>query len=202
MSGLDRTTLVIVTSDNGAHWTPEDIKKFGHSASNHRRGQKSDAWEGGHRIPFIARWPDKIKAGSTSDELICLADLPATCAELTGEKLPATACEDSESILPVLKGKKQDRPVHEAVVHHSGGGMFAIRQGDWKFIDGLGSGGFSTPRTEKPMPDGPKGQLYNLAKDPEEKENLYLKEPDVVKRLSALLEKIKKDGHSARRLSE
>jgi hypothetical protein len=99
-------------------------------------------------------------------------------------------------------GKKLDRPVHEAVIHHSGGGMFAIRQGEWKLIDGLGSGGFSAPHSEKPKPDGPKGQLYNLARDPQEKENLYLKEPAVVKRLSDVLERIKKSGHSARRLAD
>lgn len=198
-AGLEDNTLLIVTSDNGAHWTPEDVRKFHHESANGRRGQKSDIWEGGHRIPFLARWPEKIKAGSTSDELICLSDLLATCAELVGQKLPADAGEDSESILPVLLGKKVEQPIHQAVVHHSGGGMFAIRQGDWKLIDGLGSGGFSAPHTEKPMPDGPKGQLYNLARDPAEQDNRYLKEPRVVKRLSELLEKYRKEGHSARR---
>ena len=206
MKALEETkmkdnTLLIVTSDNGAHWTPEDIKKFGHSASNGRRGQKSDIWEGGHRIPFIARWPGRIKPGTVSEELICLGDLLATCAELVDEKLPAGVAEDSESVLPVLLGNKLEKPIHEAVIHHSGGGLFAIRQGDWKLIDGLGSGGFSTPRTEKPMPDGPKGQLYNLKRDPEEKDNVYLKEPETVKRLGELLEKFKKQGHSARRLA-
>ena len=198
---LEDNTLLIVASDNGAHWTPADIKKYGHSASNHRRGQKADAWEGGHRVPLLARWPGKIRPGSTSDELVCLTDLLATCAELVGAKLPATAGEDSESLLPVLLGKKRERPIHEAVVHHSGNGVFAIRQGDWKLIDGLGSGGFSAPQTEKPKPGGPKGQLYNLAKDPKEKDNLYNSEPDVVKRLAALLERYKRQGHSARRIT-
>src|SRR5207248_10623975 len=133
----------------------------------HHRGQKADVWEGGHRVPFIARWPGKIKAGTTSNELICLTDLMATCADLVGAKLPAEAGEDGESILAVLLGRKAERPVHEAVVHHSGGGMFAIRQGDWKLAEGLGSGGFSAPRTERPTPGGPKGQFYNLAKDPQ-----------------------------------
>ncbi|HKB37614.1 MAG TPA: hypothetical protein VKD72_14295, partial [Gemmataceae bacterium] len=143
----------------------------------------------------------KIRAGSTSDELVCLTDVLATCADLVRAKLPADAAEDSESILPVLLREELEWPLHEAVVHHSGGGMFAIRQGDWKLIDGLGSGGFSAPRTEKPKPGGPKGQLYNLAKDPVEKENLYAKEPAVVKRLSALLAKYREQGHSARRLA-
>src|SRR5204863_197364 len=86
------------------------------AGSNGRRGQKSDAWEGGHRIPFLARWPGKIKPGSISDELICLSDLVATLAELTGEKLPKDAAEDSESLLGVLLGKKPAWPIHEAVV--------------------------------------------------------------------------------------
>jgi arylsulfatase A-like enzyme len=196
---LEDNTLLIVTSDNGAHWTPEDIRTFNHESANGRRGQKSDIWEGGHRIPFLARWPGKIRPGSTSAELICLSDLLASCAELVGAKLPADAAEDSESILPLLRGKKLERPVHEAVVHHSGGGMFAIRQGEWKLIEGLGSGGFSAPHTEKPKEDGPKGQLYNLARDSAEKENLYLKEPEIVRRLRDLLEKYCKQGHSARR---
>ena len=199
---LEEDTLLIVTSDNGAHWTPGDLKKYGHSASNHRRGQKADAWEGGHRVPLLARWPGKIKPGSTSDELVCLTDLLATCAELIGARLPDGAGEDSESLLPLLLGRKRERPIHEAVVHHSGSGLFAIRQGEWKLIDGLGSGGFSAPHTEKPKPGGPKGQLYNLAKDPAESENVYNKEPEVVKRLTVLLKQYKRQGHSARRLAK
>ena len=197
---LEDNTLLIFTSDNGAHWTPADLKRYGHSASNHRRGQKADAWEGGHRVPLLVRWPGQVKPGSTSAELVCLTDLLATCAEMVGAKLPADAGEDSESLLPVLLGRKQERPIHEAVVHHSGDGLFALRQGDWKLIEGLGSGGFSAPRTAPPKPDGPKGQLYNLAKDPAEKDNVYNREPAVVKRQAALLEKYKRQGHSARRL--
>jgi arylsulfatase A-like enzyme len=201
MSGMEENTLLFVASDNGAHWTPEDIKQFGHSASNGRRGQKADIWEAGHRIPLLARWPGKIKAGTVSEELVGLIDLMATCAEVVGQKLPASAGEDSESFLPVLQGARMQAAVHEALVHHSGGGMFAIRQGDWKLIEGLGSGGFTPPHSVKPQPDGPKGQLYNLAKDPQEKQNLYDKHPEQVKRLGELLEKYRKQGYSARRLA-
>jgi arylsulfatase A-like enzyme len=200
MAGMEENTLLFVTSDNGAHWTSEDIKQFGHSASNGRRGQKADIWEAGHRIPLLVRWPGKIKAGTVTEEPIGLNDLMATCADLVGEKLPANAAEDCESFLPLLQGVKRRAAIHEALVHHSGGGMFAIRQGDWKLIDGLGSGGFTPPNSVKPQPGGPKGQLYNLSKDPQEKENLYDKHSDVVKRLSELLEKYRKEGHSARRL--
>lgn len=195
--GLEENTLLIVTSDNGAHWTPEDIKQFGHSASNGRRGQKADIWEAGHRIPLLVRWPARVKAGTVSDELVGLNDLLATCADVVGTPLPAEAGEDSESFLPVLGGGKVGRA---ALVHHSAGGMFAIRQGDWKLVEGLGSGGFSLPRTEKPKPGGPAGQLYNLVKDPEEKANVYAKHPELVKNLGEQLEKYRRQGHSARRL--
>lgn len=198
---MEDNTLLIVTSDNGAHWLPEDIKKFEHESANGLRGQKSDIWEGGHRVPFLARWPEQIKAETTSDEPICLVDLLATCADLVREKLSGEAGEDSETILPVLLGKKIDRPIHEAIVHHSGNGLFGIRKGEWKLAEGLGSGGFSLPRTEKPTEGGPKGQLYNLANDGAEKDNRYLKEQGIVKQMSELLETYRKQGHSARRLS-
>jgi arylsulfatase A-like enzyme len=132
---------------------------------------------------------------------MCLTDLLATCADLVGARLPPGAGEDSESLLPVLLGQKSEKPLHEAVVHHSGNGLFAIRQGDWKLVEGLGSGGFSNPRTEEARPGGPKGQLYNLAKDPAEKDNAYLREPEVVKRLRELLGQVRTQGHSARRLA-
>jgi arylsulfatase A len=202
MKALDRLkladdTLLIVTSDNGAHWLPSDIEKYGHRANGPLRGQKADAWEGGHRVPFLARWPGKIKPGSVSRQTICHVDLLATCADLVGAEVPAGAGEDSASILPVLLGKQpESRPVHEAVVHHSSRGVFAIRQGDWKLIEGLGSGGFSRPARIEPKAGGPKGQLYHLGDDPAEKENLYLKKPEVVERLHRLLEKYKEQGYS------
>lgn len=190
---LDENTLVIFTSDNGAHWLPEDIKQFDHQANNGRRGQKADIWEGGHRIPLLCRWPGKVKPGTVSDDLICLTDFLATFAEMTETPLPANAGEDSASLMPILQGKKRERP---AVVHHSATGMFAVRHGDWKLIEGLGSGGFTAPQTQKPTPDGPQGQLYNLAKDPREEDNRYLNEPETVKRLTELLAKLRKEGRS------
>jgi len=201
LSALDRlklrdNTLVIVTSDNGAHWLAEDIKQFGHRSNAGYRGQKADIHEGGHRVPFIARWPGKIKPGTTSDQTICLTDILATCAAIVDEKLPDNAGEDSYSILPALRGEKLEKPIREATVHHSANGLFAIRQGHWKLIDGLGSGGFTAPRTEKPAADGPAGQLYNLADDLQEQHNLYKKQPEVVARLQALLKQYQEKGRS------
>jgi arylsulfatase A-like enzyme len=193
---LTDDTLIFLTSDNGAHWYQDDIDEFGHRANGRLRGQKADIWEGGHRVPFLVRWPGKIKPGATCDETICLTDLLATTAAVISAKLPDDAGEDSYNILPALLGEKLEGPIREATVHHSVNGTFAIRQGPWKLISGLGSGGFSLPRTIEPKPGGPAGQLYHLGDDPSEEKNLYLEHGEVVERLTALLEGYKEQGRS------
>ncbi len=202
--GVADNTLVIFTSDNGSpcldgtnmSGKKKSVRKYGHDPSRPWRGIKADAWDGGHRVPFIARWPGRIPAGTTNDELICHVDFMATVAAILGQRLPNDAAEDSYNMLPVLKGKKQSRPVREAVIHHSGGGLFCVRQGKWKLILGLGPGGFSG-RIRKPGPNDPDGQLYNLAEDPKEKNNLYSQHPEIVEKLSRLLERYRKSGRSA-----
>jgi arylsulfatase A-like enzyme len=131
-----------------------------------------------------------------SDDLICLTDLFATCAAIVGEPLPDDAGEDSFDILPALLGRDERRPVREDVVLHSFDGMFAIRQGPWKLIQGLGSGGFTNPRRIQAGSGDPVGQLYHLEDDPDESNNLYDKHPEVVKRLAGLLEKYRREGRS------
>ncbi len=195
-NNLTENTLVIVTSDNGSHWLPSDIDKFQHASNSYFRGQKADIWEGGHRVPFIARWPGHIPPGSISTEVICHTDMLATLADLVGHKLSQDAGEDSFSILPVLLGKQLEAPLREATVHHSANGFFAIRQGDWVLIDGLGSGGFSKPATTKPIPGGPKGQLYNLANDIRQEQNVYMDNPSILSRMHALLTQYKTQGFS------
>ena len=195
-TGLASNTLVIFTSDNGADWKVEDKAQFPHRANADWRGEKADIWDGGHRIPFLARWPGKIKPGSVSGQLGCLTDLMATAAAITGYKLPATAAEDSFNLLPVLKGKTT-KPVRDSIVHHSVDGIFSIRKGEWKLELGLGSGGFTKPAKEEPVPGGPTGQLYNLAQDPGETRNLWSERQDIVKTLSDLLLKQQAQGFSA-----
>ncbi|MCC6342334.1 MAG: arylsulfatase [Bryobacterales bacterium] len=192
-TGLARNTLLIFTSDNGAHWTPEDKAKFAHRANADWKGMKADIWDAGHRIPFLARWPGHIAPGTVSRELGCLTDLMATAASITGFALPREAGEDSYSLLPALQGGKGSR---QAVVHHSVDGMFSIREGAWKLCLGLGSGGFSSPRRVEPQPGGPFGQLYNLDSDPGETKNLFQSRPDVAQRLTAILDQYKKQGYS------
>ena len=154
-NGLADNTLVFFASDNGhcAYTHLELLLKAGHFPSQRFRGYKADIWEGGHRIPFVARWPGKIKAGTTYGQTVCLTDLMATCAELLGKKLPDNAGEDSVSLWPVLQGKA-DAPRQEAIVHHSGNGRFSIRQGQWKLelcpgSGWTGSGGLTHQATKR-----------------------------------------------------
>jgi len=193
---LEKNTLLIVTSDNGAHWRAGDIERYGHRANGNLRGQKADIWEGGHRVPLIARWPDSIPAGTVSNELMTHTDLLATLAAIVGVGVPENAAEDSYNMLPALLATPYDIPIREAAVFHSSRGMFAIRQGPWKYIEGLGSGGFSEPREIEPVPGEPAGQLYNLDEDPGEETNLYDDHPEIVERLSGLLDAYRNQGYS------
>lgn len=192
---LSDNTLIIVTSDNGGE-QHESVGKTKHRENGALRGQKADIYEGGHRVPFVARWPGRIKAGTTCDEVVCLTDLIATCAAIVGAEVPDNAGEDSYNILPALLDQKRNKPIREATVHHSGGGMFSIRQGQWKLVQGRGSGGFSKPKFIKSKQGEPKGQLYNLDKDPAETNDVWSQHPEIVERLTKLLEKYKKEGRS------
>ena len=186
--GIEENTLLIVTSDNGARATCFNGKDYGHKSNGDWRGQKADIWEGGHREPFVAQWPAKIKAGSECGQTICLMDFMATCAEITGAKITEGMAEDSRSFLSCLENPETDIPVRDSLIHHSGDGMFSIRQDNWKLIIGLGSGGFSDPKHKEPQPDGPEGQLYDLSNDPAETNNLYMDKPEIVGKMTKLLE--------------
>lgn len=197
-AGIGGNTLVILTSDNGcskAAGIPR-LQAKGHYPSADMRGSKSDIWDGGHRIPFIARWPDRVRAGSRSDQTICLTDLMATCADILGAKLPDNAGEDSVSILPALLGTDK-APLRGSVVHHSINGSFAIRQGNWKLELCADSGGWSDPKPGSKEAKGlPDTQLYDLSVDLAESRNVCAEHPDVVARLTTELEKIIADGRS------
>jgi len=197
--GIADDTLMLVTSDNGARATDFYGNDWGHRSCGPWRGQKADIWEGGHREPLLARWPGVVAPGSACHETVCLVDLMATCAEIVGHDLPADAAEDSVSILPALRGDELREPLREATVHHSLNGTFAVRAGEWKLALGLGSHGFSDPRTLEPEPGGPEGQLYNMENDPGETTNLWQEEPGMVTRLSELLETWIAEGRSVER---
>ncbi|MDY7107814.1 MAG: arylsulfatase [Planctomycetota bacterium] len=196
--GLAQETLVILTSDNGSHWPAGQIQRYDHRANHRFRGQKADIWEGGHRVPFLVRWPGRTRPGAVCDDLICLTDLLATTASIVGAKLPDDVGEDSASFLPHLLGEHV-APIHEALVHHSLHGVFAIRQGRWKLILGRGSGGFTEPRRITPEEGEPRGQLYDLRADPGESRNLWSERRDVVERLRELLKRYRTAGRSTPR---
>ena len=196
--GIADNTLVIFTADNGCspQAGTEELEKKGHFASAKLRGYKADIWEGGHRVPFLVRWPGKVATGRTSAQLICHTDLLATVADMLGEKLPDNAAEDSVSMLPALLGRAA-APLREAVVHHSINGIFAIRQGAWKLAFGPGSGGWAKPGDAAARKAGsPELQLYDLAADLGETVNRQAEKPEEVARLTALLERYVATGRS------
>lgn len=198
-TGQAENTLLFFTSDNGSpardgenmSGAPRSVLEYGHNPSHTFRGIKADIWEGGHRVPFLVRWPGHVPEGKTSDELISSLDFAATMAAVIDAPLPAGAAGDSYNVLPAFE-RHVDAPIREALVHHSVQGMFSIRQGKWKYIEGKGSGGWSGPGKESDPP----GQLYDMAADPNETANLYTAHPDVVETLQALLDKYRDEGRS------
>ena len=213
MAALDRNgiaddTLLIFTSDNGPECAPaadggsyEHARVHGHYSMANLRGVKRDTWEGGHRVPFLARWPDVIPAGTVCDQLTILGDFMATCAELTGTELREDEGEDSVSMLPLLQGET-DAPVRDFAIHHSCHGTFAIRKDNWVFIDSPDGddndepGWFKEERgyTSHDFP----GELFNLDDDISEKINRYGDHPEIVREMSQLLERVKSEHVSER----
>ncbi|MDH3584087.1 MAG: arylsulfatase [Phycisphaerae bacterium] len=206
--GVADNTLVMFASDNGPE-VPTVIamrRDHKHDGARPWRGVKRDQWEGGHRTPFIVRWPGGIKAGSTSDQLLSLTDVFATCAAVVGAPVPDTAAEDSFNMLPVLQGTQGDKPVRPYLLQQTMSLALSIRQGDWKYLDHKGSGGNNYKRkgawgmAQYALPEldpGAPGQLYNLADDPGETTNLYSRQPKIVAELKAKLEQSKASGRSA-----
>jgi arylsulfatase A-like enzyme len=190
-SGAADNTLVLFTADNGCapYIGIKDLEKMGHYPSGPLRGAKADAWEGGHRVPFIVRWPGKVQAGSVCDQLVQQSDLIATFAEVLGTRLPDNAGEDSVSLMPLLKGG--DQPVRGNAVSASIGGIPALRSGSWKYIPAPGSGGWGNGGDQsQPV------QLYDLANDLGETKNLAAAMPEKVAEMKALLEQLIVAGRS------
>ena len=199
----DANTCIIFTSDNGGLWhawnpveaddvaayrpTPrgQETGRFGHQSNAHFRGTKADIWEGGHRVPFVVRFPSTVASGQVCDQLIELTDVMATVAGLLGVPLPGDAGPDSKDLSGLLRGGQD--PVRQFAIHHSLQGVFAIRSGNWKLIPQRGSGGFSLPKTVLAKPREPRGQLYNLAEDPSETTNVWMSNPATVESLTLIL---------------
>jgi arylsulfatase A len=190
--GIAKNTIIVFTSDNGPYWRENFVQQFDHKAAGEFRGMKGDAFEGGHRVPMIVRYPGTVKAGTVSNVTTTLANLMSTCADLINIHSAKFETEDSYSILPVLTGKANSIADQPAIVNISSKGTYDIRKGSWKLITKLGSGGFTVPAQVQPKPGEAIGQLYNLETDIHEDHNLYDQYPEKVKELTDLLEQIKK----------
>ncbi len=189
--------LVIFTSDNGC--SPEAnfplLKEHGHDPSAGYRGHKADIFEGGHRVPFLARWPGKIESGRSTSALACLTDVYSTLEEITGQPRQKLGGEDGFSLLPVFQGEANSG--RDALVSHSIGGSFAIRKGQWKLCLSAGSGGWSAPREADARKQGlPSLQLFDLVADPAETKNLAASSPERVSELLQLLNDYVQSGRS------
>jgi arylsulfatase A len=199
-AGAREDTIVIVTSDNGASGVAgfAGLAEHGHDPNNGFRGHKGDIHEGGHREPFIVRWPERIPAGATSEGLVSHADLFATLADVLGQDLPADAAEDSVSELPLWEGGVQ--PVRRSLVTSSGGGGFSLRDGEWKldFVtndDGMDAT-FAVAQGLEPAPEYVPAQLYHLADDPQEERNLIADHPERVARMTEMMAEQIRRGRS------
>lgn len=190
--GFSKNTIIVFSSDNGPYWRDNFVKQYNHASAGVFRGMKGDAFEGGHRVPFIVKYPNHVKPGSVSNVTTTLANLMATCADIVGNHSEKYIPEDSYSILPILLGKSTTIDRQPAIVNISSIGFYSIRKGPWKLITKMGSGGFTAPKEITPKGDEPIGQLYNLETDIHEDVNLYKQNPEKVKELTELLEKIKK----------
>lgn len=184
-TGLARDTLVIATSDNCAQLNAGQ-DTCGHKSNYHFRGQKTDAWDGGHRVPFIARWPAVIAPGSTCDALVSLTDLFATALGLAGIPLPPHAAPDSVDMGPLLRGQRGS--IRASAIQHSAPGYFVVRHGQWKLVLCRGSGGWTLPEDKVPA-DAPPAQLYDLSEDVTEHRNHWQEQQGIVKQLEEILAK-------------
>ncbi|WP_179336187.1 sulfatase family protein [Winogradskyella costae] len=199
-NGLSDNTLVIFTSDNGASKAAniKGLANKGHIVSAGYRGSKSDLWDGGHRIPFIVKWPNNIEPNTTNNDLICLTDIFATFSEITDVAMPSKSGEDSVSFLPALHGEAINS-TRAGVIHHSISGHFGYRLGKWKLLLSKGSGGWSFPKEDDPTLDTmPVAQLYDMENDPAETTNLYTTRPEVAEQLLKQLELDIKTGRSTK----
>jgi len=205
--GIADNTLVIFTSDNGPETTSVIHMRadHGHDGARPWRGMKRDQWEGGHRVPFLVRWPGHVKPGTTSAQLPSLTEVMPTLAAIVGRDLPGDAAEDSFNMLPAFLGQAR-KPIRPYLLQQAFGGprSLAIRRGKWKYLDHPGSGGnrYESHPGLKPFmlaesaPHAP-GQLYDLDADPGETTNLYFQYPEIVRELKTQLDASKASGRSA-----
>lgn len=189
--GFTDDTLVVFTSDNGVAPNPTEVetleRRYNHYCSFDRRGYKTDVWDGGHRVPFLMRWPRRITAGTSCDQAVGIYDLFATISNLLDIPMSADVGEDSVSLLPAFDGDSLDPDGRRGLIHHSGSGSFAIRHGGWKLLRCPGSGGWNFPDPVARKAGLPEIQLYDMASDAGERDNLVYRHPEKVRELTGML---------------
>ncbi len=196
-NGLKENTLIIFTSDNGAETNyVYQRDTYNHFSCMNFKGGKRDIYEGGHHVPFLMSWPKVIETGRIVDVTVCQSDIFSTIAEVIASKIPDNAAEDSYSLYPLLKNKVYDTEFRGPVIHHSGMGYFAIREGKWKLNMLRGSGGSLEPKLIQPKEGEALYELYDMEIDPGETTNLYFEHPEIVERLTGKITEIIKNGRS------
>ncbi|MDG0965335.1 MAG: arylsulfatase [Opitutales bacterium] len=193
--GFAENTLVIFSADNGPETHAfERLEKFDQWSSGKYRGVKRDIYEGGHRVPFIVKWPGKVKPGSISGEVVSQVDLAATFAKIIDHSLRKKEAIDSYNLLPVLRGEKYQKPLRVATVQNTSPKKFAIRQGDWVLIDAPTGAAKKEQKSYldhfglEPYGKGDQGLLFNLKEDPQQSNNLYTQHPAKVTKMRSLLQ--------------
>lgn len=195
--GFRDNTIVIFTADNGAeHYAYDRLRNFQHRSSGPLRGLKRDLWEGGHRVPFVVRWPGVVAAGGVSAALTSQVDLMATLAAITGFKLPAGTAEDSHDLLAVWKSRAPSP--RRAIVHNTQVNNYAVRQDQWVLVAAKTGGVSRVPPwfdTENSyQANVHPGELYDLSKDLAQRNNLYAQQPEKVAELQSALQAIRAKG--------
>lgn len=204
-NGLEKNTIVIFSSDNGPEAEAWDrAEELDHYSMGDFRGLKRDVWEGGHRVPFIVKWPGEIEANSISKEVISQVDIMATLASMAGIELPKNAAPDSYDFTPVFTGEKYSSPLREATVHNTFENIWGIRKGDWLFINDSTGGHRQKPASFKALKGytdfNTEGLLFNMENDYEQRVNLYDEYPEVIIELEELLHKYKTSDHTVKQI--
>ncbi|QZE13958.1 arylsulfatase [Halosquirtibacter laminarini] len=202
-AGLDKNTIVIFTADNGPErYAYNRIRNFNHRSMGNLRGLKRDTWEGGHRVPFVIKWPKHIKKGSSSDQVISQVDITSTLANIVGYTLKRDEAVDSYDLEPLLSGKKMNTTFRRGTVQNTKKNRYAIRVGDWVYIDSFSGEHTTAPawynkKEHYSVPDKScKGMLFNVKEDPQERVNLYSEYPEKVRMMKSMLTKYRKEGRS------
>lgn len=202
--GMEDNTIVIFSADNGTEsYAWKRAEKYGHFSMGNFRGLKRDVWEGGHHVPFIIKWPKQIEANTISNEVISQVDIMATLANITDIALPEKAAPDSYDFTEVITGKKYTSPLREATIHNTYNSIWAIRKGDWLFINDSTGGHRKMPHSFKALAGytdfNTDGLLFNMAKDPEQRINLYEKHPKKVIEMASLIKTYRHSSNSVKR---